>query len=522
MGRGILRAGLVIFALTILIPLAPALAGPYGTTAVHQASGTPSPPANGNSPFASCDISGFLIPGETNYLNTELEPWVAVNPTNPANIIGVYQQDRYTFGGARGLAAAVSHDGGATWSSAYPHFSICAGGTATNGGDYQRASDPWVTFAPNGDAYFISLSLTFLGPVSATGTGVLVSKSTDGGDHWSEPVTLVRDIGDADVAPFFFNDKESITADPFNSNFIYAVWDRLRKPGEAESVNAEHSFAFRGDTLFSRTTDGGQTWEPPRTIYTRTSLTGTIGNQIAVLPNGTLLDIFDRAQGSGKNAPGFDIQVQRATDHGVSWSEPIEVAPERAVRVFDPDTGLSVRAGGGLPDIAVDLNPASAGYGNVYAVWGDSFGSGEKSAKPHSTIAFTESTDGGLTWSPLSRIDRSPDDVQAFTPAVHVASDGTVGVTYYDFRNNTAAPGVPTDEWFIHCHPTSDCTDPANWAENHVGGPFDIENAPIAGGYFLGDYQGLDSIGTTFASFFSATTPTDKDNTYLATVTPQP
>jgi hypothetical protein len=522
MGRGILRAGLVIFALTILIPLAPASAGPYGTTAVHQASGTPSPPANGNSPFASCDISGFLIPGETNYLNTELEPWVAVNPTNPANIIGVYQQDRYTFGGARGLAAAVSHDGGATWSSSYPHFSICAGGTAANGGDYQRASDPWVTFAPNGDAYFISLSLTFLGPVSATGTGVLVSKSTDGGDHWSEPVTLVRDIGDADVAPFFFNDKESITADPFNSNFVYAVWDRLRKPGEAESVNAEHSFAFRGDTLFSRTTDGGQTWEPPRTIYTRTSLTGTIGNQIAVLPDGTLLDIFDRAQGSGKNAPGFDIQVQRSTDHGVSWSEPIEVAPERAVRVFDPDTGLSVRAGGGLPAIAVDLNAGSAGYGNVYAVWGDSFGSGEKSAKPHSTIAFTESTDGGLTWSPLSRIDRSPDDVQAFTPAVHVASDGTVGVTYYDFRNNTAAPGVPTDEWFIHCHPTSDCTDPANWAENHVGGPFDIENAPIAGGYFLGDYQGLDSIGTTFASLFSATTPTDKDNTYLATVTPQP
>jgi hypothetical protein len=335
-------------------------------------------------------------------------------------------------------------------------------------------------------------------------------------------VTLVRDIGDADVAPFFFNDKESITADPFNSNFVYAVWDRLRKPGEAESVNAEHSFAFRGDTLFSRTTDGGQTWEPPRTIYTRTSLTGTIGNQIAVLPDGTLLDIFDRAQGSGKNAPGFDIQVQRSTDHGVSWSEPIEVAPERAVRVFDPDTGLSVRAGGGLPAIAVDLNAGSAGYGNVYAVWGDSFGSGEKSAKPHSTIAFTESTDGGLTWSPLSRIDRSPDDVQAFTPAVHVASDGTVGVTYYDFRNNTAAPGVPTDEWFIHCHPTSDCTDPANWAENHVDGPFDIENAPIAGGYFLGDYQGLDSIGTTFASLFSATTPTDKDNTYLATVTPQP
>ena len=136
------------------------------------------------------------------------------------------------------------------------------------------------------------------------------------------------------------------------------------------------------------------------------------------------------------------------------------------------------------------------------------------------TIVFTESTDGGLTWSPLARIDKSPDDVQVFTPSVHVASDGTVGVSYYDFRNNTPAPGLPTDQWLIHCHPTSACTSPANWAENHVYGPFDIENAATAGGYFLGDYEGLDSIGTTFTSFFSATTATDKDNTYLATISP--
>jgi hypothetical protein len=520
MRKGFSRAALLASALMILLPLAPASAGPYTTTVVHQASGTPSPPANGDSPFASCDISGFLIPGEINFVNSELEPWVAVNPTDSSNIIGVYQQDRYTFGGARGLAAAVTHDGGATWTSSYPHFSICAGGTAANGGDYQRASDPWVTFAPNGDAYFISLSLTFIGPPSATGTAVLVSKFPQGGDHWSEPTTLVRDIGDADVAPFFFNDKESITADPLNSNYVYAVWDRLRKPGDAQSVNAEHSFAFRGDTLFSRTTDGGASWEAPRTIYTRTSLTGTIGNQIAVLPSGALVDIFDFAQGSGKNAPGFDIKVQRSTDHGATWSAPIEVAPERAVRVFDPDTGQSVRAGGGLPDIAVDLNATSPGYGNMYAVWGDSFGSGAGSAKPHSTIVFTESTDGGLTWSPLSRIDQSPGDTQAFTPSVHVASDGTVGVTYYDFRSNTSAPGLPTDQWFIHCHPTTDCTNPANWAENHVAGSFDIENAATAGGFFLGDYEGLASIGTTFASFFSQTTATDKDNTYLATISP--
>src|SRR5437763_17070298 len=124
MRKGIPRAAVVASALMIVLPLAAASAGPYVATAVHQASGTPSPPANGESPFASCDISGFLIPGETNYVNSELEPRVAVNPTDTSDIIGVYQQDRYTFGGARGLGAAVSHDGGATWSATYPPFRI--------------------------------------------------------------------------------------------------------------------------------------------------------------------------------------------------------------------------------------------------------------------------------------------------------------------------------------------------------------------------------------------------------------
>jgi hypothetical protein len=519
--RKVIPRAAAFAALLILLPVAVASAGPDATTAVQQASGTPSPPANGNSPFASCDISGLLFPGEINWLNSELEPWVAVNPTDPTNIIGVYQQDRYTFGGARGLGAAVSHDGGQTWSATHPHFTSCAGGTAANGGDYQRASDPWVTFAPNGDAYFISLSLSFVGDASQTGSAVLVSKSTDGGDHWSEPVTLLRNIGDADVAPYFFNDKESITADPFDSNYVYAVWDRGRKPGRSETPSAENAFAFRGDTLFSRTADGGKTWEPARTIYMQSKLTGTIGNEIAVLPDGTLVDVFDFLQGSGHNEPGYDTQVMRSTDHGATWSDRIEVAPDRSVGTSDPDTGARIRTGCFLPLIAADLNPSSPGYGNLYVVWCDSFGSEKTNGKVHSTMVFTQSTDGGLTWSPLARIDKSG-DAPAFVPSLAVASNGTVGVTYYDFRDNTPAPGLPTDQWFVHCHPTTDCTNPANWAESHVFGPFNLENAATAGGYFLGDYEGMTSIGTNFEPLFSAPTATDPDNTYLATIAPQP
>src|SRR6266496_3476748 len=68
---------------------------------------------SGPSPFASCTIGGDS--GAINYVNAEVEPYVAVNPTNPANLIGAWQQDRWSDGGAHGLVAGFSFDGGTTW-----------------------------------------------------------------------------------------------------------------------------------------------------------------------------------------------------------------------------------------------------------------------------------------------------------------------------------------------------------------------------------------------------------------------
>ncbi len=138
--------------------------------------------------------------------------------------------------------------------------------------------------------------------------------------------------------------------------------------------------------------------------------------------------------------------------------------------------------------------------GALYAVWQDARFIGR------SAVAFTMSTNGGRTWSPTIRVDKTPANAampanqQAFTPSVHVADDGTVGVSYYDFRNNAAGNGTTTDHWLVHCH--SGCASTANWQETHVGGPFDSRQAPVARGFFLGDYVGLDNIGNTFASFF--------------------
>jgi Neuraminidase (sialidase) len=454
---------------------------------------SPSPTlVSGPSPFASCRGGG----SDTTYVNAEVEPRVAVNPTDPTNIVGVFQQDRRSDGGASGLVAGVSHDGGTSWAETWAHFSACAGGTATNGGTYDLASDPWVTFAQSGAVYQISLSAS----ADLVTSAILVSKSTNGGDTWSEPTTLIRDS-----SAISFNDKESITADPTNAADVYAVWDRSRFPSENANLHAIHPVAIRGDIFFARTTNGGASWEAPRNLLTQNKDQFTIGNQIVVLPNGTLVDIFNLGKGSGIQPSDQYFQaVIRSTDQGVTWSQPIIIAQDRSVAVTDPDTGAQVRSGA-LPDIAVDRTT-----GTLYAVWAD----GRWSLGAHDDIALSRSTDGGLTWSAPVKVNQTTNNAAAFTPAVYVAANGTVGVTSSDFRNNTAAAGVPTDSWLVRCPATSgDCTNPANWSETHVAGPFDIETAPVAQGYFLGDYAGLTTVGSDFNTFLPFFVQTNTGNT---------
>src|SRR5919198_5028511 len=68
---------------------------------------------SGASPFASCTADS----GQTgrNFANTEVEPWVDVNPMHPDNIVATWQQDRWSDGGSRGLVAGVSTNGGEKW-----------------------------------------------------------------------------------------------------------------------------------------------------------------------------------------------------------------------------------------------------------------------------------------------------------------------------------------------------------------------------------------------------------------------
>jgi hypothetical protein len=520
-----LLVALVIAAASLVAGVGVASAGTYTTTGPTLASG-------GNTPFApGCGGPGESFHGpsevaEINYPNTVVEPWFEVNPQNSQDLAGFWQQDRWSDGGAHGLVVGVSHDGGVTWSKTWPAFSNCAGGTAANGGGYERSSDPWLSWSPSGPngtfGTLHAISLSF--DRSTAHNAVLVSRSLNGGDTWSSPITLKEDNSNSGPLANLFNDKESITADPVDPSNVYAVWDRIESPNNNPLTPPQayaHALAFRGPAWFARSTNNGASWEPARKIFApKASRTQTIGNQIVVLPDGTLVDGFTDIQFSNGHDihKGDNAAVIFSSDQGTTWSSNATIIANMGdTGVRDPDPVncpgdntpstpcLLVRTGDIIPDFAVDYS-GGATNGYMYAVWQTHAIATVLGNPVDDTILLSRSTDGGHHWSTPVKVNHTTSGKQAFTASVQVASSGDVAVTYYDFRNdalNDAA--LSTDYWVVHCHAaTSDCSQASSWGDESrlTPAPFDMRSAPYALGYFVGDYEGLDNFGTTFTPFF--------------------
>ena len=158
-----------------------------------------------------------------------------------------------------------------------------------------------------------------------------------------------------------------------------------------------------------------------------------------------------------------------------------------------------IRDGSLLPQAAVDPR-----NGDLYVVWQDArFSAGAVDA-----IALSRSVSDGLTWSAPVRVNNNAVNVHAFTPSVHVLGNGTVGVTYYDLRANTIDTGVLQTEYWLARSIDGGTT----WAETRIANVFDLDVAPNAGGYFLGDYQALRNRGNVFVPFYVKTSSGDLDN----------
>ena len=468
----------------VAMAIAAAAAAPLAQGQV-PISGTSLNPDGGNqNDFAAVTACNRAPQVGVLYRNSETEPHLAVNPLNPLNMIAGWHQDRWDSGGAQSLGAAYTVNGGATWTQVVIPFTRCSGAAPGSAGDYERASDPWISFGPDGTAHYMAL----VTDNSVNENAMVVARSTDGGASWSLPVVIARSPAQDPVKASLFNDKNTITADPHDARYVYATWTLFRT-----------GFV---SLVFSRSTDGGLTWSPAMPIATMGKIqkaertTFRQGAQVVVLADGTLVNAFFRvAFDSSTGTARLEQAILRSTDRGEHWERSdIAVAKFGGVGAFDPELGIPVRDASTLPSVA-----ASRLSNRVYIAWQDAFANGLGQVGVHVAV----SSDRGKTWSaPVRANQGTSNEVQAFLPTVTVNAQGMVGVLFYDFRNDVLGDfPLSTDVHLSLFNPDLQYLGERRLSQQS----FDLRMSAIARGYFPGDYVGLSSTGADFVAAFTRT-----------------
>src|SRR5262249_16708739 len=156
-------------------------------------------------------------------------------------------------------------------------------------------------------------------------------------------------------------------------------------------------------------TDGGKTWSHGIRLSQSANnihVGGRQGSLIRTGPDGTVYVFWE-----GAIFHHSEQLVAISHDGGVRFSRPIPVAAVNDIP--NPLPGSSFRNNS---NPSADVNQVS---GTIYVTWADEDGS-----PATALIKFTESTDGGLTWSTPITVGGRAGAVNAFFPSVAASPDG--------------------------------------------------------------------------------------------------
>jgi hypothetical protein len=392
-------------------------------------------------------ISSDPFKNTTSYHKTQVEP---DSFAYGSTIVAAIQTGRFRNGGSSDIGWATSKDGGATWTHGFlPGLTFQVDASSP----YERVSDPSVAYDARHNVWLIS-SIPLL-PNTAV-PFIFVSRSTDGGLTWGNPVQFAPSSGHVDL------DKNWTVCDNHpNSQFYgncYTEFD---------------NFARDDLELMSTSSDGGLTWSEP--LAPADNSRG-LGGQPVVQPDGTVIVPFESISGK--------IAAFKSTDGGASWGPGYTVSK---IKFHGVAGALRTSP---LPSAEID------GAGRVYVAWEDCRFEDHCSAND---IVLSSSVDG-INWSQVTRvpIDAVGSGVDHFIPglAVDSATSGAgahLALTYYYYSN--AACTVSTCE--LHAGFVSSADAGSTWSSStHLAGPMSLTWLPLTSqGYMVGDY-----ISTSFTA----------------------
>lgn len=375
-------------------------------------------------------------------------------------IVVAAQVGRFFAGGSTDIGYATSTDGGASW------IQGTLPGITSGGGTYERVSDSTVAYdAAHGVWLISSLPVT----ASLMIPAVLVSRSTDGGATFGNPITIAS--GSTSY------DKNWTVCDNHPASPYY---------GHCYTQFDDH--ADKNRLKMSTSTDGGLTWGPA--LDTGNKTTGFAGQPL-VQPNGTVIVV-------AANSATTQLLAWRSLDGGASWTSTIQAA---AINDHPPAGNLRAEP---LPSAEIDA------AGTVYVTWQDCRFRAKCSSND---LVWSTSTDGKKWTKPVRvPIDAVTSGFDHFIPGLGVdpataGATAKLGLTYYFYRNAACGTSCQLEVGYLQSADGG-----STWSTpTDVAGPFSVSLCPdTSHGRMVGDYISTSWIGgRAFGAFAVAQAPSN-------------
>ncbi|MDT7547491.1 MAG: hypothetical protein QOE99_3601 [Actinomycetota bacterium] len=430
------------------------------------------PTANSAAAGASVRVVNVSQSSPSGDVLSQNETPLAVNPTNPKNMITGANDWNYNDG----CAVNASFDGGRTWTATLPNGFLPGITKYTNDpnvpgtGAYDAGGDPAIAFSPDGKtAYFVCQAFNFTPPFQMA---MLLNRSYDGGRTWQHSgltqVSTGTGNGPSKGSNGQFADHESITVDPTNGT-VYVTWAQFNGNGTHSPVNVAVS------------TNGGNSFTVSQ--VTSGSVRNDQDQQIVTDPAGNAYLTFDNGIQGGK---GTALYVSKLAAGTATWSTPQQFALfTNPVCLFPPScfniSGGAFRAGGSYPVPAFD-----AANNRLYVLYADIKG-------PLAQVYLQSAAAGDLAhWSAPAVVAASMGD--QFQAQLSSAASGRLDVSFYDrgYSSNklvdlTYAGSTDGGKTWKSARVSPTGFDPSAW-----GVPSGSSFRP-----FVGDYNGIASLANS-------------------------
>jgi hypothetical protein len=315
------------------------------------------------------------------------------------------------------------------------------------------AGDP--VLAPNlttGALYFSTLPLN-------AGNGIQFFTSNDNGLTFGAPVNSAPGFSGSSIL-----DKDWMAVDNFSGS------------GQGNIYQTFTDFASRTIIKLTKSTDGGVTWGPSGGTTIGPSNHLAQGSYVTVGPDHTVYVFY--LDGTTFNRQ--QIMVSKSTDLGNTFSSPTVVATLKTTGV-NGDLGLV----GGFRTNAFPHVAINKVTGAIYVAYNDK----GTASGDNSDVFFTQSTDGGTTWSSAVKVNDDATTTEQYQPDIAVTPDGTrLFMGWYDDRLDSTNM---TFNWFGATASISGgtVTFGTNFQISTNSSPIVINQDPdIALGY-MGDYD---------------------------------